>query len=188
MFLVGGFQKKKLHFTISRRPSTAFLENWESKCLYIAVYPVRSCYIMAFFVPFTYVYPFISTVLLTKNNNLWNERKEEFLYIWLLQWITLCQNEVENCIFRQNRIFRLTFMYKQPMLTRKWNYNIFVQILHSSVRYTAQYHSCSLWYCQSFTRNQEGKMDSQKSVCRRKVICHFNSFMTEVPIMKKPAH
>ena len=141
MFLIGWFQKKKLHFTISRRPSTAFLEHWESKCLYIAVYPVRSFCIMAFFIPLTQVKfrqfcPFTSTVLFTKSNKLQNERKEDFLYIWLLQWITLCQKEVENCIFRHNRIFRLTFMYKQPKLTRKWNYNIFVQILHSSVRYT----------------------------------------------------
>ena len=32
-----------------------------------------------------------SAVLFTKNNKLWNERKEEFLYIWLLKRITFYQ-------------------------------------------------------------------------------------------------
>ena len=36
---------------------------------------------------------------------------------------------VENYIFRQNRIFRHKFMYKQPIFTNKWNY-IFVQMLY----------------------------------------------------------
>ena len=44
--------------------------------------------------------------------------------------------EVENEKFIQNRIFKHTCLYKQLMLTKKWNYNIFVQILHSSITYT----------------------------------------------------
>ena len=43
--------------------------------------------------------------------------------------------EVENRILRPNLIFRHTCMYKQPILTKQWNYNIFVQILYSYLRY-----------------------------------------------------
>ena len=65
----------------------------------------------------------ISLVLFTKNDKLWNERIQQFLYIWLLQRITLYQKkivetEVENFIFRHNRIFRHTCIYKQPILTK----------------------------------------------------------------------
>ena len=48
--------------------------------------------IMAFFIPFhstcitlCQFYYIASPVLLTKNKKLWNERKEEFLYKWLLR-------------------------------------------------------------------------------------------------------
>ena len=44
--------------------------------------------------------------------------------------------EKENCIFGNNCIFRHTCMYKQTKLTKQWNYNIFVQILYSYLRYT----------------------------------------------------
>ena len=36
----------------------------------------------------------------------------------------------------ESHIFRPTCMYKQPTLTKQWNYNIFVQILYSYFRYT----------------------------------------------------
>ena len=44
--------------------------------------------------------------------------------------------EVENYIFRHNRIFRHTCMHKQPTLTKQWSYNISVEILYSYSRYT----------------------------------------------------
>ena len=44
--------------------------------------------------------------------------------------------KVKNHIFRHNRIFRHTFMHKQPILTKQLNYNIFEQIFHSYLRYT----------------------------------------------------
>ena len=44
--------------------------------------------------------------------------------------------EVENCVFRQNLIFRHTCMYKRPILTKQRNYNNFVQISYSYLRYT----------------------------------------------------
>ena len=96
--------------------------------------------IMTFFIPFTSIsrcqlnsvtYP----VLFTKNNKLWNERQEYFLYIWLLQ-CNIISKEVENHIFRHNRIFRHTCMHKQLILTKQWNYNIFEQVLHSYLRCT----------------------------------------------------
>ena len=39
--------------------------------------------------------------------------------------------EVENRIFRDNHIFRHIPMCKQLILTKKWNYSIFVQTLYS---------------------------------------------------------
>ena len=44
--------------------------------------------------------------------------------------------EVEIHIFRYNCIFRNAFMYKQPILTKWWNDNTFVQILYNCLRYT----------------------------------------------------
>ena len=44
--------------------------------------------------------------------------------------------EKENRIFGHNCIFRHTCMYKQTKLTKQRNYNIFVQILYSYLRYT----------------------------------------------------
>ena len=44
--------------------------------------------------------------------------------------------EVENRVFRHNRILRHTCIYKQPILTKWWNYNNFVQILYSYLKYT----------------------------------------------------
>ena len=52
--------------------------------------------IMAFCIPFTSVtfcqfYSITSPVLFNKNNKLWNKRKENFWYIWLLQCIKSCR-------------------------------------------------------------------------------------------------
>ena len=38
--------------------------------------------------------------------------------------------------FRHIRIFRHTCMHKQPILTKQWNFNIFVQVLPSYLRHT----------------------------------------------------
>ena len=47
---------------------------------------------MAFFIPLTCItlsqfYSVTCLVFFTKSNKLWNDRKEDFLYIWLLQRI-----------------------------------------------------------------------------------------------------
>ena len=94
---------------------------------------------MAFFIPFTCVtlcqfYSITSPVLFTKNNKLWNERKEDFLYTWLLQRITLYQGR-KKIAFLDTIAFLATRIYKQSILTKWWNNNIFVQILNSYLKY-----------------------------------------------------
>ena len=96
--------------------------------------------IMAFFILITYLtlcqfYSFPSPVVFTKSSKFWNQRKEYFLYMAASVYHVISK-EVENEKFIQNRIFKHTCLYKQLMLTKKWNYNIFVQILHSSITYT----------------------------------------------------
>ena len=86
---------------------------------------------------------------------------------------------VENFIFRHNRGFRHTCIYKQPILTKQWNY-IFVQVLHSYLRYIDK-----LWnvfflllpvILSELLRNQEEKIELQKKVHRRKTIFPFKWF------------
>ena len=43
---------------------------------------------------------------------------------------------ISHYIFRHNHNFRHTGIYEQPTLTKQWNYNIFVHILYSYLRYT----------------------------------------------------
>ena len=98
--------------------------------------------VRAFFIPltcvtlsqFNSVTPF---VLLTKNNKLWNQRKNYFLYIWLLQR-ALYQRRQKTVSF----LCRHTCMHKKHILTKQWNYNNFAQILHSYVRQTDQALGC----------------------------------------------
>ena len=42
----------------------------------------------------------------------------------------------ENLIFRSNHIFRHRSIYRQPIFTKQWNYNIVIQILYSYLIYT----------------------------------------------------
>ena len=65
-------------------------------------------------------YSITSPVLFTKNIRLWNEWKEDFLYIWLLRviWHHVISKELKNHIFRHNCIFRHTCMHKHPMLKK----------------------------------------------------------------------
>ena len=60
---------------------------------------------MAFFVPLTCVtrsqfYYITSLVLFTKNNKLWNERKEDF-FVYMAASAYHISREVENRVFRQ---------------------------------------------------------------------------------------
>ena len=72
---------------------------------------------MAFFIPLTCVtlsqfYSNTSLVLFTKNNKLWNERKEEDLLPASAYHVI--SEEVENRVFRDIRIFRHTYTYNNP--------------------------------------------------------------------------
>ena len=78
---------------------------------------------MVFFIASIYVAicqfcSFTFPVLFTKNNKLWNERKEDFfLYIAASAYHAI-PSVVEDYIFIHNRIFRHTCMYKQFILTK----------------------------------------------------------------------
>ena len=80
-------------------------------------------------------YSITSIVLFTKNNKLWNKRKNIFVCMAASAYHVISK-EVENWVFRHNCIFRHTCLYKQPILTKEWNYDNFVQILYSYLRYT----------------------------------------------------
>ena len=95
---------------------------------------------MTFLIPLTCVtlsqfYSVIYLVLFTKNNKLWNEKKVDFFCICGCCSVHVISKEVENRVFRRNWIFRPTYFYKQPILTRQWNYNNFVHMLYSYLRY-----------------------------------------------------
>ena len=65
---------------------------------------------MAFFTLLIYVtlsrfYSFTSLVLFTKTKKLWNERKEDFLYMAASPYHAI-PNEMENRAFKHNPIFR----------------------------------------------------------------------------------
>ena len=97
---------------------------------------------------------------------------------------------VENFIFRHNRSFRHTCIYKQPILTKQWNY-IFVQVLHSYLRYIDK-----LWnvfflllpvILSELLRNQEEEIELQKKVHRRKTIFPFKCFfLSDLPHFLRP--
>ena len=75
-------------------------------------------------------------MLFTKNNKLWYERNENFLYIWLLQRIVLYPRR-QKIVSLDTIAFLDTHAYiKNPNWQRKWNYSNFVQVLHSYLRYT----------------------------------------------------
>ena len=73
---------------------------------------------MAFFIPLNCVtlsqfHSITSLVLFTKSNKIWNI----FVYMTASAY-HLVSEEVENRVFRRNRIFRHIFMYKQPSLIK----------------------------------------------------------------------
>ena len=80
--------------------------------------------------------------------------------------------EVECQIFRRSCIFRCTCIYKQPKMTKLWNYNIFVQVLYSYltstiIGFSMCFSCCSLQYYQGFMRRKEEKIKLQKKEHRR---------------------
>ena len=79
--------------------------------------------------------------------------------------------EVQNRIFRHNCIFSLIYMYKQPILAKQQNHNIFVQILHSQLRCTDMLFEVFFLLLavilSELHKIQDGKIEFQKRVNRR---------------------
>ena len=73
--------------------------------------------IMAFFITFIWAklcqfYSFSSSVLFNKNNKLWNQKREGFLYIWLVQHTMLYQRmqkilSLETIAFLDTHVFMI---------------------------------------------------------------------------------
>ena len=59
----------------------------------------------------------LSCVIHLKQQTMEREKRRVFLYMAASAYHVISK-EVENCVFRHNHIFRRTFMYKQPILTR----------------------------------------------------------------------
>ena len=66
-------------------------------------------------------------------------------------------------------IFRYTCMYKQPILTKYWNYNSFVQILYSTLRYVFLVARCNI------IRASWGSSKNKRLSCRKKYIEEFET-------------
>ena len=82
--------------------------------------------------------------------------------------------EVENHIFRYNWVFRRICIYKQPTLTKWWNYNIFLQIWYSYLKYTGWlFLECALLlaHCNIIRVSWETK--KERLTCRKKYIGEF---------------
>ena len=83
-------------------------------------------------------------------------------------------NEVENHIFNHNWIFWHLCIYKQPTLTKYWNYHFFVQILYSHFRYTGTlFLGCAVLVagCNIIRASRETK--KERSSCRKNNIHKF---------------
>ena len=92
--------------------------------------------------------------------------------------------EVQNRIFRHNRIFSLIYMYKQPILAKQQNHNIFVQILHSQLRCTDMLFEVFFLLLavilSELHKIQDGKIEFQKKVNRRTYVEDI-TFMAALP-------
>ena len=99
---------------------------------------------MAFFAPFNFVtlFQFYSTNFLVSFSKLHQEPiqwegKRFFAYMAALAYYVI-STAVENHTFKHNWIFRHFCIYKQPILTKEWNFNIFVQMLYSYFKYNGR--------------------------------------------------
>ena len=93
--------------------------------------------IMKLFTAFNFVTTFpVSFSKLHQETIEW-EGKRFFAYLAALAYHVI-STEVENHIFKHNWIFRHFCIYKQPTLTKQWNFNVFVQWLCSYFRYTGR--------------------------------------------------
>ena len=73
----------------------------------VIFYFINLCHSLSF-------YSITTPVLFT--NKLWNEKKNFCIY-GCFRVQRIISKDVEDCMFRHDRIFRYTCMYKQPILT-----------------------------------------------------------------------
>ena len=96
--------------------------------------------IMAFFTPFNFVtlcyfYSITSPLLFPKlhQETIEWEKKRFFAYMAGSAY-RVTSKEAENQMFRHNWNFRHTFVYKQPTLTKQWNFLCKYYIVISDIR------------------------------------------------------
>ena len=131
-------------------------------------------------------------MLFTKNNKLWNERKENFLYIWLLQRITLYQNRwkivsldtiafdihiyINNPHWQSSRI--IIFLCKY--------YIVFSDTLRGS---SMSFSCCSLYTKEERLSYRKSTQENLCEVhhlldCTPSFLCHFWSFFCLLPAFR----
>ena len=133
--------------------------------------------IMAFFTPFNFVtlcqfYSTTSPVSFSKlhQETIEWEGKRFFAYMATLAYHVI-STEVENHIFKHIWIFRYLCIYKQPTSTKKWNFNIFVQILYSYFRYTGRHFlGCALFIARCNTIRTSWETKTETLSYRKKYI------------------
>ena len=131
---------------------------------------------MPFFIPFSCVtlcqfYSINSPVLFTKNNKFSNERKEDFLYLWLLQCITLYQRR-QKIASLDIIAFLVTYICINNPYWQSSRIIIFLcryYIVTSDARICSWkcFSCCQLLYCQSFIRYKMERLSFRKKVNRR---------------------
>ena len=90
---------------------------------------------MSHFVNFTLLPPLCYSLKITNCRM----REKEIFCMYDCFSISRCIKGGRKSHYEHNRGFRRTYMCKHPILTKLWNYNIFVQILHNYLRYTDRF-------------------------------------------------
>ena len=138
---------------------------------------------MAFFIPFystcatlCQFYSISSPALFTKNKRLWNHRKEHFLYIWLLQCITLKRQKIASL---DKTAFLDTYLCIRNLYQQSSGIT-----LYSCLRYTDRLlgalFALLVVILSEPHENQEGKIELQKKVDRR-ICLRDNTFLATRP-------
>ena len=138
---------------------------------------------MGFFIPFystcptlCQFYSIASPALFTKNKRLWNHRKGHFLYIWLLQCITLKRQKIAS-------LDKTAFLDTYSCIRNLYQQSSGIT-LYSCLRYTdrllgALFALLVVILSEPY-ENQEGKIELQKKVDRR-ICLRDNTFLAARP-------
>ena len=105
-----------------------------------------------------------------------------FAYMAALAYHVILK-EVEQHIFKNNWIFRHSCIYKQPTLTKKWNFNTFEQILYSYFRYTGRLflgYALFVARCNTIRTSWETKKErlSCRTKCMKRIFVRDITFLT----------